>query len=405
MQFITNDPATQTMAYNGANELTSSVVGAITTTYTYDDWGRTISKADGTHSARYIWFAGDKLKQYESDFPSEADVAFQYDGLGKRRLKLVNISAPSDADYTWYRWDAGWNMIGEYAAGTDAGTTWDVGALERWYQGKAAHADGDPDTAAHNYNLRDHIGTVRTVYSQSQTLLARFEALPFGTSNFSTGLGLNFGFSGMQWDQELLAYFTPFRYMEPANPRWLSKDPIGMVDGPNLYNYVGGAPVNRIDTLGLDWTLWDFANWFFNGEGQPVDFSNIGLLDDYRADDQVVSSVAILKIRLTMRARTLAQQLLASCDGPGTKSGAVSYGTFFHLEFSLSMGALGVLGHHILFGSGRCRVTVDCCTKAVTRKCSANFSVNDMYTRPLGPIINDVGGTPYELHINWSEDF
>jgi YD repeat-containing protein len=111
MQFITNDPATQTMAYNGANELTSSVVGAITTTYTYDANGRTISKADGTHSARYIWFAGDKLKQYESDFPGEAGVAYNYDGLGKRRVKLVNISAPTDADYTWYRWDAGWNMM------------------------------------------------------------------------------------------------------------------------------------------------------------------------------------------------------------------------------------------------------------------------------------------------------
>ncbi|MFM1921734.1 MAG: hypothetical protein RLZZ303_3368 [Candidatus Hydrogenedentota bacterium] len=42
-------------AYNGANDLTTMTEGGVTTTYTYDDWGRTISKADGTHSATHGW--------------------------------------------------------------------------------------------------------------------------------------------------------------------------------------------------------------------------------------------------------------------------------------------------------------------------------------------------------------
>ena len=50
IQFTAHDPKTTTFAYNGANELTTMTEGGVTTTYTYDDWGRTISKSDGTHS-------------------------------------------------------------------------------------------------------------------------------------------------------------------------------------------------------------------------------------------------------------------------------------------------------------------------------------------------------------------
>jgi RHS repeat-associated protein len=260
VQYITNDPATQTMAYNGANELTTSVTGAITTTYTYDQHGRTISKADGTHSARYIWFAGDKLKQYESDFPGEEDVAYQYDGLGKRRLKLVNLSAPTDADYTWYRWDSGWNMIGEYAAGSNTGTTWDVGALTRHYTVQPgsqrgtviAHADGDPDTAAYSHYFHDHLGTPQTIRDASKALTARQQTSPYGVPMLSAGIPVDVGYTGHKWDQELGSFYAPYRYYNPWLARWTVRDPLGMVDGPNIYGYVGTNPVNRLDPLGRE---------------------------------------------------------------------------------------------------------------------------------------------------------
>ncbi len=34
---------------------------------------------------------------------------------------------------------------------------------------------------------------------------------------------------------------------------WISRDPIGENGGLNLYGYVGGNPVSRIDPLGLYW--------------------------------------------------------------------------------------------------------------------------------------------------------
>jgi hypothetical protein len=36
--------------------------GGATTTYTYDDWGRTVSKSDGTHAAADGWRFGHNLR-------------------------------------------------------------------------------------------------------------------------------------------------------------------------------------------------------------------------------------------------------------------------------------------------------------------------------------------------------
>ena len=41
------------------------------------------------------------------------------------------------------------------------------------------------------------------------------------------------------------------RYYDPANGRWLTRDPIGYDGGINLYGYCGNDPGNRWDPLGL----------------------------------------------------------------------------------------------------------------------------------------------------------
>jgi RHS repeat-associated protein len=51
-------------------------------------------------------------------------------------------------------------------------------------------------------------------------------------------------------------YFAPYRYYNPQLARWMSRDPLGMVDGPNVYAYVKGMPVAYTDPLGLALTGW-----------------------------------------------------------------------------------------------------------------------------------------------------
>ncbi|MCK4401360.1 RHS repeat-associated core domain-containing protein [bacterium] len=51
---------------------------------------------------------------------------------------------------------------------------------------------------------------------------------------------------------------------DPTVGRFISKDPLGMIDGPNMYAYVNNNPVNLIDPWGLCKTdfrvksVWDF---------------------------------------------------------------------------------------------------------------------------------------------------
>jgi len=46
----------------------------VDTVYTYDAWGRTVTKSmqSGAHTAVYLYRYGDKLKRVDSTFPDEA---------------------------------------------------------------------------------------------------------------------------------------------------------------------------------------------------------------------------------------------------------------------------------------------------------------------------------------------
>jgi RHS repeat-associated protein len=52
-------------------------------------------------------------------------------------------------------------------------------------------------------------------------------------------------------EAELFPAFHGYRYYNASTGRWLSRDPIGEADCPNLYNFVLNAPVFSYDTLGL----------------------------------------------------------------------------------------------------------------------------------------------------------
>ena len=258
----TADPVTTLYEYNDANELTKMTENADPDiTFTYDDWGRTITKAQTvgqtTYTAVYKYRYGDKLKLVDTDFPGETDVSFIYDGLGKRRYKAVDPDGANTV--TWYRW-VGWNVLAEYE--DDPGSFWDIGTMDRSYvPGRALIGGSDPSAASYACYFRDHLGSVRALYDQSKTLLAAAEYTPYGEIQTMAGTQLDHRFSGKHWDDEAGLYYFPFRYYTPSAARWLTRDPLGMPDGPNGYAYLPINPITRTDTYGLSATTDFPPNW------------------------------------------------------------------------------------------------------------------------------------------------
>jgi len=118
--------------------------------------------------------------------------------------------------------------------------------------GLAAFDGADPSTATWRFALEDHLGSPRAYLAQSKAAVARQDFSPYGELMRSAGLPLTIGYTGHPWDRALGQYFAPFRYYNPATARWNMRDPLGFVDGPNVYAYVAGNPVDSYDSLGLD---------------------------------------------------------------------------------------------------------------------------------------------------------
>ena len=133
--------------YNDANELENFVTNiAPAEKFTYDEWGRTITKSrvDGatTYEAVYMYRYGDKLKRVDSTFANEKDVAYVCDGFGKRRIKSVDPDGTPEK--TLYRW-RGWSVLAEYGEYTGQGGEWNTfGERTRTYLGASEVLGSNP---------------------------------------------------------------------------------------------------------------------------------------------------------------------------------------------------------------------------------------------------------------------
>ena len=82
---------------------------------------------------------------------------------------------------------------------------------------------------------------------------ARYDYSPWGevTKIGVTGVESDFLFTGHFHHAESDLFLTWFRAYDPELGRWLSRDPVGFADGPNVYLYVRNGVLNQIDPFGL----------------------------------------------------------------------------------------------------------------------------------------------------------
>ena len=71
------------------------------------------------------------------------------------------------------------------------------------------------------------------------------------TDLFSPGVRNSVGYCGYIHNEDTGLYTVRFRTYSPTLGRWLTRDPLGYVDGMGLYEYAKSTPANLMDPLGL----------------------------------------------------------------------------------------------------------------------------------------------------------
>jgi RHS repeat-associated protein len=153
---------------------------------------------------------------------------------------------------------------------------YDPGTLRRFvYDGAEAAAELDTSGAIQNrYVMGDGADEVLVDYAGSGTASRRFLSTDERGSVISLTdssgalIGIDtydeygkpgaanqgrFQYTGQKWLSEIGAYDYKARVYLPHLGIFAQTDPVGPVDSPNLYGYVGDEPINRTDPLGLAW--------------------------------------------------------------------------------------------------------------------------------------------------------
>ncbi|MCP1499760.1 insecticidal toxin complex protein TccC [Pseudomonas migulae] len=137
---------------------------------------------------------------------------------------------------------------------------------------------GKPNEITNNqqrYNLTDHLGSSTLELDQDTKIITQERYYPFGGTAWSNGETVQVSYktvrySGKEKDATGLYYYG-FRYYVPWLQRWLNPDPLGAMDGLNVYAMTLNNPVSFIDRFGTDSEVPRQINWIWLGAPLPLD--------------------------------------------------------------------------------------------------------------------------------------
>lgn len=229
--------------------------------FIYDNAGNTL--ADDQFSATY-----DLAGRMDTLTRAGITTTYTYDGFGRRIRKFSSTGADSTVVYFY---DTEGHLLGEYDS---------TGAAIREYVwlGNTPVAVFMPDPASATnppliyYIHTDHLNTPRVVVDKNNQVRWRWMSEPFGVNVPETnpsGLGeftFNLRFPGQIFDQESGLHYNYFRSYDSSIGRYTTSDPIGLVGGINTYSYVKGNPVSYVDPRGLD----PVNDWAIDVTGKKV---------------------------------------------------------------------------------------------------------------------------------------
>jgi RHS repeat-associated protein len=208
----------------------------------YDDNGNLIRRETDSGPVIYTWDAHDRLIAIDGPHGS---AAFRYDHLGRRIGKTVNGET---VQYLYH----GLQAVAELQGGA-MGAVYHTGLMIDEVLARYTHA-GD------RVHLTDLLGSVMALTDDDGAIRTRYGYSAYGEmEQWGEGSDNPLQYTGRENDETGLYHYRA-RYYDPELKRFISRDPIGLLGGFNLYGYVLGDPINNIDMLGLNAFAVTWAN-------------------------------------------------------------------------------------------------------------------------------------------------
>lgn len=255
-QFQTQSPSlVQSRTHDKANQVTSLTNPSSVIQPVFDATGNmtTMPKAGNwTTSNSLQWDAWNRLVKLTE---GSSTITYAYDALTRRTTKT------NSSETRHYYYDRQWRAVEERVAGAsitvDRQYTWSL--IDRWtlIRRKRTVTTSLDET---RFVLKDYLDPAAIIDS-SATVDERFGYDAFGKLNLMTPAfatrstsvcDWNFLFHAEFLDSDSGLYNYGYRYYHPELGRWPSRDPIGEKGGMNLYVFIGNAPSNSYDILGLE---------------------------------------------------------------------------------------------------------------------------------------------------------
>jgi RHS repeat-associated protein len=184
---------------------------------------------------------------------------YSYDAAG--RMVSFSINGVVQAEYA-YNWrgqqsirrlpQTGQEIYMLY--GPDGNRIAEIDATTKTVIREYIWLDGRPlavlEGGAVYYIRADHIGRPVFATDGAGTKVWEVSYLPFGGVHVSSGLPVDARFPGQWYQAESGLHQNWMRDYDPTTGRYIEPDPLGLVDGPSVYGYVGGNPGRYIDPRG-----------------------------------------------------------------------------------------------------------------------------------------------------------
>lgn len=222
--------------YNDANQL----VQRGDTSYQYDANGHLIQKTVNGRDTHFIYNSQERLVRVE-DHNRQVIAQYGYTPFGHRLWKEVE----GERTYFFYNHSG---LVGEYNSSGALiteyqyapGSTWMANPMFQRVNGEVY------------FYQTDHLGAPQRMVASSGQVVweARFKA--FGrVDNYRAAVMNKLRLPGQYYDDETGLHHNVFRDFDPEIGRYLQSDPLGIIDGPNIYVYARSNPLTSSDPLGL----------------------------------------------------------------------------------------------------------------------------------------------------------